>query len=326
MPTEKMVSVQADRVLVAGCVARLESMIPAMSIRFYEHLQTIDAKAHAALKGSSAFQQRKFANLFMTFRSLKYLEGLAPMLLAMGERHRDYHRQFHQFSSSLQQALIETLQDALGEEFTPELRRAWQYVFHDVASMMHDAALPDEKERRTVGAGPGQGLERRGTWGNVRWDNDLLTAIGGEEVVRRVHQVFYDAMFDDPWIGQFFLGKPKSLLVDKVTDFMVSAFGGTHNYRGATPVISHMHMFITEEVSDLRARFLRRAILSQGLSEEIADRWLAVDRLFRPAVVKQSVDECTLLTFGQMPIVAVKPDGYQDPTLIMPAEKEKEAA
>lgn len=326
MTTRNLMSVQSDRVLVAGCVARLESMIPALSIRFYEHLQAIDAKAHAALKGSAAFQQRKFANLFMTFRSLKYLEGLAPMLLAMGERHRDYHRQFHLFSISLQQALMETLRDTLGTELTPELTHAWQSIFHDVASIMHEAAIPDEKERRTVGTGPIPGHERRGTWGNVRWDNDLLIAIGGEEVVRRVHQVFYDAMFDDPWIGQFFLGKPKSLLVDKVTEFMVSAFGGSHRYRGATPAISHMHMFITEEVTDLRERFLHRAILSQGLSKEIADRWLAVDRLFRPAVVKQSVDDCTLLTFGQSPVVAIKPDGYQDPTLPTPGELEKDAA
>ena len=326
MTTRTLVSVQADRVLVAACVVKLEPKIPALSIRFYEHLQTIDTKASAALKGSSEFQQRKFANFFMTFRSLKYLERLAPLLLAMGERHRDYHRQFHQFSSSLRQALIEALRDILGEEFTPELAHAWQCIFNDVASIMHEAAIPDEKERRTVGTGPTQGHERRGPWGNVRWDDGLLTAIGGEEVVRRVHQTFYDAMFDDPWIGQFFLGKPKSLLVDKVTEFMVSAFGGNHDYRGATPAISHMHMFITQEVTDLRERFLRQAIRCQGLSEETADRWLAIDRLFHPAVVKQSVDDCTLLTFGQAPIVAVKPDNYQDPTLTMPAENEKDAA
>ena len=277
------------------------------------------------MKGSAAFRQRKFANLFMTFRSLKYLERMEPVLRDMGERHRGYHRQFRLFLPSMRQALLETLRETLGAEFTPEMSRAWERVYHDLTLIMREAGSLEEPERRVVGNGPWNGSERKGPWGNVRWDNGLLEAIGGESMVRRVHQVFYDAIFDDPWIGQFFFGKPKSLLVDKQTEFMVSAFGGPHRYQGATPAVVHMHMLITDELSDLRERFLRRAILSQGLSEEIADRWLAVDRLFRPTVVKSSVEDCTVTTMGQSPIVAVKPAGYEDPTLPKPTNQEDAA-
>ncbi len=325
MTTPQYISDQSDRLRVSACVGRLEPAIPTISERFYEHLAQFDPEANAALKGSASFRQRKFANLFMTFRSLKYLERLEPVLREMGERHRGYHRQFRLFLPSMRQALLETLRDMLGAEFTPELARAWERVYHDVAMIMREAGSLEEPERRSLGNGSWRGPERRGPWGNVRWDDGLLAAIGGEEMVRRVHLVFYDAVFDDPWIGQFFFGKPKSLLVDKQTEFMVSAFGGPHRYQGATPAVVHMHMFITDELSDLRERFLRRAILSQGLSEEIADRWLAVDRLFRPAVVKRSIEDCTLTTMGQSPIVAVKPEDYEDPTLPKQTNREDAA-
>ncbi len=321
MSREDLISERSERLLVMACVAELESDVPQLSPRFYAHLQAIDPEAHTALKGSAAFRQRKFANLLMTFRSVKYLEALAPMFQAMGERHRGYHRQCRQFLPSMREALMNTLREHLGERFTPELERAWARVYHDVATMMRQSMSISERERRTVAPGSAKSPERRGPWGAVRWDEGLLEAVGGEAMVRRVHQVFYDVIFDDPWIGQFFFGKPKALLVEKQTEFMVSAFGGPHRYQGATPAVVHMHTFITDELSDLRERFLRRAILSQGLSPELADRWLAVDRLFRPTVVKQSVEECTMTTMEQHPIVAKKPEGYQDPTIEVRAER-----
>jgi hypothetical protein len=49
------------------------------------------------------------------------------------------------------------------------------------------------------------------------------------------------------------------------------------------------------------------------LVKPIADRRLAIDQSFRPAIVKKSVDECVLKCVGQMPVVAEKPTNYTAP-------------
>ena len=305
-------STRAERLLVGQCVERVEGQLPEISRRFYARLFVLAPAAQAAFKGSESFRQRKFVNLFLTFRNVKPLASLAPLLQVMGERHREYHRHFHLFLPAIGEALCEVLQNTPGTDWSPELQRAWQSVYSDVAHLMARAALPVEHERRTGEREPWVSVERRTGW-LLRADEGLLKAIGGAQVVRRVHEMFYDALFGDAWLGQFFSGKSRQMLVDKQTEFMVSAFGGAHEYRGGTPAVVHMHMYITAEQADLRERYLRWAILSQGLTEDLADRWQAVDRLFRPSVVKESPDDCVLTCLGQMPVKAKKPPDYQEP-------------
>jgi hypothetical protein len=46
-------------------------------------------------------------------------------------------------------------------------------------------------------------------------------------------------------------------LIIKQTQFMVAALGGQNNYAGDTPAFVHMHMFITEEMADVRENLTR---------------------------------------------------------------------
>ncbi|MEQ1792977.1 MAG: globin domain-containing protein [Nitrospira sp.] len=310
--SQPFVSTRAERLLVGRSVEQLEAQLPELSRYFFASLFALSPSAQAAFKGSESFRQRKFVNLFLTFRNVKYLESLAPLLAAMGERHRDYHRHFHLFVPAMEEALCETLAVTMGDGWSLELQRAWRAVYSDVVSLMARASLPADRERRGGVRESWTGIERRAGW-NPRTDEGLLEAIGGEPIVRLVHTVFYEALFADAWLGQFFLGKSRRMLIDKQTEFMVSAFGGTHEYRGTTPAVVHMHMYITEEQADLRERYLRWAILSQGVSEALADRWQAVDRLFRPAVVKRSPADCVLPCVGQLAVQAGKPPGYEEP-------------
>ncbi|MDH4185810.1 MAG: hypothetical protein OEV08_02320 [Nitrospira sp.] len=312
MTTLSHVSVRADRVVVGDIVARLESLVPELSERFYQRFFELAPAARSLFKGSDAFRQRKFANLFITFRSLEYLERVVPVLAEMGKRHRVYHRQFHMFMLPMKQALLETLETVMGSDYTADVAKAWESVYDDVAAIMIEAVRPADVERRSETRAPWSGPERRASW-SVREDQGLLQDVGGADMVRRVHEAFYNVLFEDAWLGQFFYGKSKPVLIQKQTEFMVSAFGGPHAYSGATPAFVHMNMFVTEELAALRERYLRRAILSQGLSESIADRWLAVDRLYRPAIVKPTVEDCVVTCFGQFPVEAKKPVGYREP-------------
>lgn len=308
-------STREQRVLVGQLVEQLEPRLPELGQRFFQKLMAEAPEVDAALKGSRAFRQRKFINLVLTFRSVKYLERLGPVFVEMGRRHRRYHRHFHAFLPVTERCLREVFAEACGSAWTKERQEAWRVVYADVAGLMGQAGESETEERRRTQALIRSGHERRAGWA-VRTDEGLLEAVGGEPVVRQVHQVFYEALFNDPWLGQFFSGRSPQMLIDKQTEFMVSAFGGPHAYRGATPAIVHMHMDITEEQADLRERYLRWAIGSQGISEFLAERWLAVDRLFRPGIVKSDATACVLLCVGQVPLKAIKPAGYQEPDFV----------
>lgn len=292
---------------MARCVERVEIRIPELSQSFFAHLFGLAPDAVAVFQGAPPFRQRKFANLLVTFRQVASLERMRGTIHRLGERHGDFHRQFQRFLDPMRESLFRALHETLGEEWTPALEWSWNAVWSDVAALMA-AARPEEAERRA--GGPWDGRERRTTW-RPRGDETLLEEIGGAEVVLRVHRTFYDAVFEDPWIGRYFGGKDRTVLAEKQTAFMVSAFGGAHDYRGATPAIVHMHMHITPEAADVRERYLRWAILEHGLGEDIADRWLAVDCIYRPAVVKHDVAQCDLVCMGQMPIQAPRPPGYK---------------
>jgi truncated hemoglobin YjbI len=144
----------------------------------------------------------------------------------------------------------------------------------------------------------------------------MYQEVGGYEVVERIHRRFYESIFAEPWLGIFFNTKSISSLVLKQTKFMVAAFGGPDDYRWDTPAIAHMHMFVTDEQADIREVLLRNAIRQEGLSQELEDRWLAVDQAFRPAIVKSTEAECVMRCPGQVASVAARPAGYRPPVLV----------
>jgi truncated hemoglobin YjbI len=220
----------------------------------------------------------------------------------MGERHILQYRVQLEHFPTLKKALILALKKHLGDRFNAELEAAWHEVFDDVAAIM---------QRAIANIDPAKNIEI--AQDEADDDRGLYEDIGGEAVIQRVHKRLYDVLFDEPWLEKFFYGKSKDTLIDKQTKFMIACFNGPNDYTGDTPAFVHMHMFITEEMLAVRETLLRNAILAEGLSADIAERWLKVDRSFRAAIAKKSVDECVLKCVGQMPIVAEKPRNYNAP-------------
>lgn len=70
---------------------------------------------------------------------------------------------------------------------------------------------------------------------------------------------------------------------------MVAAFNDANHSTGEAPAFGHMHRFITDEMADLREHILRQAILDEGRSASIADRWMKVD-LKLPSFPRQKID------------------------------------
>jgi truncated hemoglobin YjbI len=131
--------------------------------------------------------------------------------------------------------------------------------------------------------------------------------VGGRPTLEKVHKIFYDDLFEHHWLKQFFKDINQKHIEDQQTDFMSMVFGGPKCYMGKVPKIAHKHIFVDQEIIDLRQDYLRKAILEAGLSEEIANTWLAKDAQFAAVVLKDSPNQCEPRYPGDEVLVIPKP-------------------
>ncbi len=120
----------------------------------------------------------------------------------------------------------------------------------------------------------------------------LYEQLGGRATLERVHKIFYDKLYAHPWIGQFFVDVPRNVIEPQQTDFMAQTFGGPAMYCGKFPIPAHKHMFITEELFDLRHTMLGESLQAAGVAPPLAASWLDVDAAFKARLVKRSPSEC----------------------------------
>ena len=135
-------------------------------------------------------------------------------------------------------------------------------------------------------------------------DEAYYAELGGRDAIERVHNVFYDILLSHPWLKGFFEGKVKERLVSQQTDFMTAMLGGPKRYYGRDPGPAHCHLFITDEVFDLRHQLLGEAMERAGLAPHLRAPWLKRDWAMRRALVKSQPSEC----FGRYkmePIIVV---------------------
>lgn len=273
-----------------------------LSSLFYTRLFQLEPSLTDIFDGGVPMLNRKFVNMLLTFKNAKNIDALEPALQAMARRHIGYGALPAHFAP-FRESLIFALEQKLGDRFDDELRRAWLSIYDSVCKIMVDY----------MEAHPADDADAAHAGNHI--DATLLDDIGGVDVMTRVHQRLYDAIYDDDYIGQFFFHRAKELLVRKQTEFMVAAFGGPNHYTGEPPAFLHMHMYITQEMTEIRNVYLRNAIMAEGLSRDICERWMRVDNSFLPAIVKQSVDECVMRCWGQAPFTIKKPVAYIPPKL-----------
>lgn len=142
-------------------------------------------------------------------------------------------------------------------------------------------------------------------------DSSLYDKIGGHPTLERVHKMFYDIIFKHTWIGQFFNDKTQELLEAQQTDFMADIMGGPKNYQGRMPIHAHEHMFITDDVFELRHEILAQTLKKAGIAEDLAEQWLHLDKSFKRAIVKKSIDQCKKRFKTDEILTAVKPPSFK---------------
>lgn len=123
-------------------------------------------------------------------------------------------------------------------------------------------------------------------------EKTLFERLGGRPTLEKVHKIFYDKLYVHPWFSLFFKHVEQKVQEAQVTDFMTEPMGGGSIYSGAFPVPAHMHIYITDELFDLRHELLKESLNEAGIPAELQSQWLRIDRAFKAGIVKKSKSDC----------------------------------
>ena len=114
---------------------------------FYGRLFELDPSLRPLFRGNMAEQGRKLmTTLKVVVNGLQRLEALVPAVQTLGQRHAGYGVKDEHYQT-VGAALLWTLEQGLGEAFTPEIKDAWATAYTILAEVMKAAAA-------TVGVAP----------------------------------------------------------------------------------------------------------------------------------------------------------------------------
>jgi hemoglobin-like flavoprotein len=112
-----------------------------IAIAFYERLFEIDAPARGLFARTNMVTQRvKFTDMIGEIvRNLDVPKELIPAVSALGRRHVDYGVRDIDYDR-VREALFAALAQELGDQFTDELRDAWEEAYALTAGVMKRGA------------------------------------------------------------------------------------------------------------------------------------------------------------------------------------------
>ncbi len=116
--------------------------------------------------------------------------------------------------------------------------------------------------------------------------------MGGRDSLIKINKTFYDKVYEHPWLKHSFKEIPQQHIEDQQIDFMQKVLGGTNVYVGKAPPVTHKHMFIPDELFDVRKQLLIESFEETNANAELADKWLSLDESFRRVIINKSPDEC----------------------------------
>lgn len=111
---------------------------------FYDRLFEIAPQARALFPNDLKEQKKKLMKMIaMAVTNLHKAETIVPALRELGKRHVGYGAEDAHYDL-VGQALLDTLAQGLGDEFTPNVKAAWGETYELVASVMKNAAASAE--------------------------------------------------------------------------------------------------------------------------------------------------------------------------------------
>jgi len=122
--------------------------------------------------------------------------------------------------------------------------------------------------------------------------DEIFEKMGGRNILIKINKIFYDKVYKDPWLKLYFEQIPQQHIEDQQVDFMQKILGGQNLYVGKAPPAAHMHIFVSEELFDLRQKLLNEAFVEARAHPKMVEKWLAIDESFKKIIVKKSPEDC----------------------------------
>src|ERR1041385_641068 len=136
-----------DIALVRASYARVVTTQKAAADLLYDRLFVIAPKLRELCADDLTLQRRKMMQMISSaVGGLDNLDELVPAVKALGARHAGYGGAAAGLAGA-GKALLWTLEQEIGEEFTPEVRSAWAKVYDVIATTMQAGAAEAAKLR-----------------------------------------------------------------------------------------------------------------------------------------------------------------------------------
>ncbi len=126
--------------LVQSTFAMVEPIADDAAVLFYNRLFELDPALKPLFSSDMAAQRKALmSTLKVAVKGLTDLDSIVPAVQQLGERHGSYGVKDEDYST-VAEALLWTLEQGLGAEFTEEVKEAWTDVYMLLAGVMIDAA------------------------------------------------------------------------------------------------------------------------------------------------------------------------------------------
>jgi hemoglobin-like flavoprotein len=130
----------AQRELVQSTFARLAVMPEVAGALFYERLLAKNPSFRPLFKNNMRIQGVKLMSMLaMVVYNLPEPDQVSTALRDLAVRHVEYGVKLADYDA-MRGALLWTLEQALGEDFTPAAREAWTVCYDELAGEMKSAA------------------------------------------------------------------------------------------------------------------------------------------------------------------------------------------
>jgi methyl-accepting chemotaxis protein len=128
--------------LVQDSWQKVAAIAPQAAELFYQNLFTADPSLKPLFKGDMPEQGKKLMQMIgAAVGKLNDLPALVPILQGLGKRHAGYGVEDSHYQT-VGAALLKTLGQGLGADFTEEVKEAWTAVYTVMADVMVAAAKP----------------------------------------------------------------------------------------------------------------------------------------------------------------------------------------
>jgi hemoglobin-like flavoprotein len=133
--------------LIKASWAAVEPIADTAAELFYGRLFELDPTLQRLFRRTDMTAQRKLLmqTLTVVVKSLDKLDQIVPAVKALGRRHAGYGVRAAHYDT-VGAALLWTLEQGLGDGFSPEVRDAWTEAYGTLASVMIEAANADSQD------------------------------------------------------------------------------------------------------------------------------------------------------------------------------------